>query len=168
MSTASAPASSTTPSARGLYISLAFWVSLLAAAGMFAAATLAPKLTSLQRREAELATVTQRVQRLVEDVTRLEQIGHALQHDADFIAARARRQLGLPTAGELQLPVMVTAPQEEPPVATAVPEDDLLIRRLAGDSLLRARLLTGSAALVLFAFTFLHERRRSEHTGTIA
>lgn len=127
------------------------------AGGLFAAATLSGKILETERHAAELSVQTARVEHLARDVQRLELTARALETDPEYIAAVARRKL----AAE---PAAPGAPRTEP---TSVPTSTLDARleplrpwmlRIAADSLLRARLLTVAAALVLFAFTFLHER----------
>jgi len=134
-------------------------LSLLVAGGLFAAATLSGKLLETERHAGQLALQSARVEQLALDVRRLELEARALETDADYIAAVARRKL----AGESTSPL----PAHPTPAVEAVstfridPRFEPLrpwMLRIAGDSLLRARLLTAAAALVLFAFTFLHER----------
>ncbi len=147
------------PRAPGSLASLCFWLSLLVAGGLFAAATLSGKLLETEQHAAQLADQTSRVEQLALEVRRLELETKALETDPDYLAAVARRKL----AGE---PVKAAA-APKPATASLVPAFSLDPRfeplrpwmiRIAGDSLLRARLLTIAAALILFAFTFLHER----------
>lgn len=141
-------------------VSVCFWVSLLVAGALFAAATLSGKFLETERHTAQLAEQTSRVEQLALEIRRLELEARALETDSEYIAAVARRQLGAKPGG----PVIAIHAVEKPgsvAMATFDPRLDPVrpwMVRLASDSLLRARLLTIAAALVLFAFTFLHER----------
>ena len=150
--------------AAGLVLSLAFWLSLIVAAGLFAMGTLSPKVVAGWRHAGELERQMARVSALAEQVERLENEAHALESDPDYLAARARQDLGLKPEGTRLIKVLGDAPlaatveeavdPAEPPAASLK-----WVERVAGDSLLRARMLTIAAALVLFGFAFLHERR---------
>jgi cell division protein FtsB len=145
----------------GVLVSLAFWLSLLTAAAMYAGATIAPKTVSLQRREDELTRQSQRVEALATRVGELELVAEALQNDPDYISASARKQLGTKADGETLIPVEsreTPAAEDVAVIASTWPSS--MIARIAGDSLLRARMLTAAGALILLAFTFLHERSR--------
>ena len=147
---------------RGLFVSLTFWISLFVAAGFYGAATLAPKIVSLQRRENELAAQTQRVESLATQVGELELVVNALENDPEYIAAAARRQLGRPAVGESLIPIQKEGPPPiEVPDQTSPNWQSAVVSKLAGDPLLRTRLLTASAAIILFAFTFQHVRPRT-------
>ncbi len=155
------------PRASGTFISLCFWLSLFFSGALFAAATLSGKILDTERRASELATETATVEQLALEVHRLGLKARALEADPDYIAAVARRKL----AGE---PVTDATPRSQPTPLAVTPPTPLdprletlrpWMHRIASDSLLRARLLTIAAALVLFAFTFLQERSPRETTS---
>jgi hypothetical protein len=147
------------PRASGAVVSLCFWLSLLVAGGLFAAATLSGKLLETEHHAVQLADQSSRVEQLALEVHRLELEAKALETDPDYLAAVAHRKLAGDSGRSSNVPT--------PAAASLPPAFSLDVRleplrpwmlRIAGDSLLRARLLTVAAALVLFAFTFLHER----------
>lgn len=145
-------------------VSLAFWVSLLMSAGLYAAATLAPKVTALESREQELRAQAARVETRVAEVDRLLREAHALETDGDYLAAVARRRLGVRNSDELVLESSsgaAPAAAERLPTLPAPTRFASALAMLSRDGLLRSRLLVASAALILFAFTFLHARSRS-------
>jgi cell division protein FtsB len=165
LETPEADAAAPEEGAAGLVLSLAFWLSLVVAAGLFAMGTLSPKVVTGWRHAAELERQTARVSALAGEVERLEREAHALESDPDYLAARARQDLGLKPEGTRLIKVLGDAPLasvvEEPVEPVESPAPFLIwVQRVAGDSLLRARMLTVAAALVLFGFAFLHERRR--------
>jgi cell division protein FtsB len=146
--------------AHGTYVTLTFWLSLLVSGALFAAATLSVKILETERHTNELASQSARVEQLALNVHRLELEVRALETDTDYIAAIARQKLG----GRPATPSIPARIVESPPQVTIGSFDPRLdplrpwMIRIASDSLLRARLLTIAAALILFAFTFLHER----------
>jgi hypothetical protein len=155
------------PRASGALVSLCFWLSLLVAGGLFAAATLSAKLLETEQHAAQLADQSSRVEQLALDVHRLELEAKALETDPDYLAAVARRKLAGESGSTSQPAQGADAPRSpvDPgafrPASTLDPRLEPLrpwMIRIARCELLRARLLTIAAALVLFAFTFLHER----------
>ena len=153
----SVAAADAAPRASGVIVSLCFWLSLLVAGALFAGATLSGKILETERHSAQLAEQTARVEQLALEIRRLELEARALETDPEYIAAVARRQLGgkaVVAASEGARPAFVASVTFDPRLDAVRP----WMIRLASDSLLRARLLTIAAALVLFAFTFLQEQ----------
>jgi cell division protein FtsB len=144
---------------RGLWASLAFWIALFGASGLYAAATLAPKQASLADRNRELSRQSSRVAARALEVERLSRQVHLLETDPEYLATIAKYRLGRVDAGETRLETSAS-PQSirdepmrlETPIAWYQPA----LTQIAGDSLLRSRMLLGAGALVLFGFTFLH------------
>jgi hypothetical protein len=140
-------------------VSLCFWLSLLVGGGLFAAATLSGKLLETEHHAARLADQSSRVEQLALEAHRLELEAKALETDPDYLAAVARRKLAGEPADSKATTGTVALPSQ--PAFTLDPRLEPLrpwMIRIARCELLRARLLTIAAALVLFAFTFLHER----------
>lgn len=150
----------TAPRASGTLVSLCFWLSLLVAGGLFAAATLSGKFLETERHATQLADQSTRVEQLALEVHRLEIETRALETDTDYIAAIARQELSPNPSATTIVPRIIEKPIQAR-IATFDPRLDPVrpwMVRIASDTLLRARLLTIAAALILFAFTFLHER----------
>ncbi|QDT57424.1 hypothetical protein Pan44_54930 [Caulifigura coniformis] len=148
------------PRVSGTLVSLCFWFSLLIAGALFAAATLSGKFLETERHTIQLADQSARVEQLALEVRRLELEARALETDPDYVAAIARQKLATNPARST-----IAARTIEPPVQARIESIDPRLDplrpwmiRVASDNLLRARLLTIAAAIVLFAFTFLHER----------
>ncbi|MBX3443288.1 MAG: hypothetical protein KF774_12860 [Planctomyces sp.] len=141
-------------------LSCAFWLTLLVAACLYAAATLGPKVVSLTVRQHEALRQAARAAGLAADVEQRELEMRAFERDAEFVAARARQGLRLSAPGEILIPAAPASTRPAAPPADApLPPLWPQLRELAENGLLRARLLTTAAALVLFGFTFLHDRR---------
>ncbi len=135
---------------------------LLGSACLFAAVTLSARVLETEHQAQELAEATARVEQLALEVRRLEQEARALETDPDYIAAVARRKLGRNATGSPRQPTATEsariAVRPEPLLDPRLEGLRPWMQRIATDSLLRARLLTLAAALVLFGFTFLQER----------
>jgi hypothetical protein len=107
------------------------------------------------RNERELAQQSARVLVKAAEVERLAKVAHALQTDPDYVRAVAsqRTRVDAVPADPTSRPPLV-------PVASSRPWYQPVAEKVAGDSLLRARLLLLAASLVVFGFTFLHARER--------
>lgn len=150
-------------------VSLAFWGALATAAGAYAAVALSPKLLvhaelASRHRENQLRLV-----RMERRARYLDRVVEALREDPEFAAELARLDFAaagadderLPVEAELMLDGRLSAPGESVASEPSLPAYAEAIRPLAERPRLRAGLLAGAAALVLFAFTFLHERDAS-------
>jgi hypothetical protein len=147
-------------------ISLAFWCSLAAAATVYAAVALSPKFVvwidvRQQHRDNAL-----RLHELEQEVDYLERVVQTLKTDPEFARRVAESGNTAPTIvaeANDPTPRHGSAEFESMPDSSAArmqllsPDSLVIIRRIASEHKLRSALLTGSAAVTLFAFTLLNE-----------
>lgn len=147
-------------------VSLAFWLAILSAAGMYAAVALAPKLTAWLEYRDRWRVNQGRLVRLERKVDHLQRVTHALEHDPGYAAELARMEWNASRPGEERIPVdedltLQAVRPESPQAATRGPSAALpwyapAVQRVAGDERLRRWMLAAAAAIVVFAFTCLH------------
>ncbi|MEI7699808.1 MAG: hypothetical protein WCK86_08440 [Planctomycetia bacterium] len=152
--------------AGSVLISLAFWCSLAAAASVYAAVALSPKFVvwidvRQQHRDNAL-----RLHELEQQVDYLERVVQTLKTDPEFARRVAESGNTAPTvAAEANVPTPRDGSTEFESVLDSSaaktqllsPDSLVVIRRIASEHKLRSALLTGSAAVTLFAFTLLNE-----------
>ena len=145
-----------------LFISMAFWSTLLVSAVMYAAVSLSPKLADWISVRQQHAANAVRLQGLEDEADYLERVAAALKSDPEF----AHRLLHATQSGAAQnefVPVSnsqifggakskssVPRPLVQPAVAEVV-------MHLASHQQHRTWLLFGSAGLTILAFTLLNE-----------
>lgn len=147
-------------------VSLAFWLSLLFSAGLYAAVALSPKLLatvtlSRQREENQLRLVA-----LEKQVQHLQKVIEALKHDPNFAKELARTDFETAYPDEQRIPVdshlslnMRSAGPDLAVAASNLPWYTPLLSAVANNREASNTLLTVAALLVIYAFTFLQERR---------
>lgn len=160
-STASPP---TTRPLRGLLVSLMFWTALLVAAVLFAAVTLAPRLTTLIDLRDEHYVHQLKLVALEQQTRQLERVVTALERDPDFAAEMARLEFDALRPGEEVIAVdgNLALDARQMPPAAAAPETSRAwylpaLQRLASQRDLRHLLLLTAAVLVVTSFTWLQE-----------
>jgi cell division protein FtsB len=146
----------------GVVVSLAFWLSLLAAAGCLAAVALAPKLLQGQILAEQYAENQRRLVLLERETLQLAQVVQALERDPTFAEELARVEFDAYRPGEELIPVEPALRLDRrvvpPPVARQRTwAANSLMLRLATDQRLRNRLLLTAAGLVVAAFTWCQE-----------
>lgn len=153
------------PAEEPIWSLLPFWFVAFAAAGMFAAVTIAPGLDQ----ETQL---TARVHQLADDCRELAEANHyldrvvdALQHDPEFTAELARAELDYGVPGEQRLPAPVP-PKKQPsphrPERAATARSNPVLRLFAHDWLVRHTALLTAAACTVVAFTFFNRTHEPE------
>jgi hypothetical protein len=164
MSRAATPHSSGAATRYDWIASLAFWLCLVVAAGLFASVTLAPRLAAhvelkkeYQANQVELVGMENRMQYL-------EKVAEALKNDPEFAAEVARIDFDAARPGDERIAVdktlSLSAPRYElgnVPDAEAPPWYGPAVQVLARSAALRPLTLIVAGALVLVAFTFLHD-----------
>ncbi len=151
------------PQAVGSFLmSIAFWISLLVSAVMYAAVSLSPKLADWISVRQQHAANAGRLQELEDEADYLERVAAALKSDPEF----ARRLVHTTQSG--------STPREFVPVANRLifggteaksPEPRSLVRpavaevvmHLASHQQHRTWLLFGAAGLTVLAFTLLND-----------
>src|SRR5262245_32173064 len=86
-------------------VSVLFWLFLLTAAGLYAGASLAPKIVAWQEWEREYRANQMELVSLESRSTQLEQVVAALKDDPQFSAEVVRLEFDARTPGEEVIPV---------------------------------------------------------------
>ena len=160
---ASSPGASAAPWS-GVFISLAFWLTLLLAAGLFAAVSLAPKLAVYLSLEQRHYAQQLELVRLEQQQKELERVIASLKDDPQFAAELARLEFDAVRPGEEILSVDSSLTLD--PNAVSVKPAPVSLRQtslqtwaaiLAEHRALRTGLLILAGSLVLLAFGWLQE-----------
>ncbi len=153
----------------GWLISLAFWLSLLAAAVLYGVVALAPKyLAHLELQNRYHAGQVQLVQ-LEQQIHHLERVANALENDPHFADELARRDFEAARPGDerievepgltLDAPINVSAPERQ---VRSLPWYGTVLGAMVGNRRLRNMTLLVAVGLTLVAFTFLHESQEAQ------
>ncbi len=150
--------------ARGWAATLTFWGCLLIAAAMYAAVSLAPKMLTWATLKREQYEHQVKLVTLERQVTYLRRVVDAMENDPEFASQLARIDFDAARPGDERItvdPQLSLDAREIPVLVDATPRHvSLLIpllRQLTDRPELRRALLAASAALAIFAFTFLHD-----------
>lgn len=144
-------------------ISLAFWMSLLVSATMYAAVALSPKLADWINVRQQYLSNAMRLQELEDEADYLERVAAALKSDPEFAGhlVRANQNAGendaefVPVSHDLLFGGAVRKTYEEPVVVR--PAVASLVYHLASHEKHRYWLLAAAAGLTLTAFTLMNE-----------
>lgn len=152
--------------AGSLLMSLAFWITLVSAALMYAGVSLSPKLADWMQARQQLTSNAYRLQQLENEADYLERIAEALKKDPQF-AQRLVQMSQSPASEAALLDSDSIATQLRSETKTAAKRADSgwladarvhsAVIRLASDLDLRRWLLIAAAGSTLFAFTFLND-----------
>ncbi len=145
-------------------VSLCFWIALTFAACVYAVVALAPKFSVWNQVRHEYRGNAQHLIALERDVDYLERVEQALRTDPEFVQrlAGASQQNGdetselIPVSGELLFGYVDPAENPSPKLSQPPPYHNA-ISTLASHVTLRISLLSFSALLTVFAFTFLND-----------
>jgi len=144
--------------------SLAFWICLFVAAGLFASVTLAPRLAAYIDLQAEYQANQVELVRMESRAQYLEKVVEALATDPHFAAEVARIDFDAVRPGDERIAVdkslSLNAPRYDPPEITAPPSPPWyapVARFLSSNPALRPLTLLVAAGLIVVAFTFLHD-----------
>jgi len=144
-------------------VSVCFWSTLLLAAVLYGAVALSPKFAVWSRVRHDFRTNANHMVSLENDIEYLERVDAALKTDDDM--ANQIAGLHRPAAGQTEENILVSGSLMFGRENVAVPQPqkfvpsrfDQLVVAVASQSSLRTFLLVSSAALVIFAFTFLND-----------
>jgi hypothetical protein len=146
-------------------ISLAFWLCLFAAAGLYATVTLSPKLMAFLVLDRDYRLNQWRLVRLEQDVARLQKVIEAQTNDPAFMREQVRSDLDVADSNEQRIPVEsylqlnIESPNTGPPAANAdLPRYAALLEFVARSPHIGNALLGAAAILVLYAFARLYVR----------
>jgi hypothetical protein len=171
----SEPLESAWPAVRpvgGLVLTIGFWGCLVAAGGLFAAVSLAPRVVVREQLEREAAARQSELLTLAQEIGRLELVARGLGEDSPLAAAVARSELQRSPAGVRTLPVperLRHDPRDAAPEPIDVTYEEPLylpvLQSLAQSPERRLRWSLAAAGLLLFGFVFLHEHAGSRAVG---
>ena len=140
--------------------SLTFWLMLLIAAVAYGLVALSPKLLTFVRLRHDYQTTQVRLVVLEYEVTDLQQVVDALEHDPEFIRKLAIVDFGAHRAGEDRIPVDASLQldaRDNAPVfalpANSLPWYSAILEAFATNSHLRRTTLFASALVIVLAFS---------------
>jgi hypothetical protein len=152
--------------AGSLLMSLAFWITLVVAALMYAGVSLSPKLADWMQAREQLTSNAYRLQQLENEADYLERIAGALKKDPQF-AERLIQLSQSPASEAAMLDSEMIAAQLRPETKSDAKKSDTgwlanprvhsAVIRLASDLDLRRWLLIASAVSTVFAFTLFND-----------
>lgn len=154
---------------RSVSISLAFWIMLIGASGLYCAVTLSPKfLTFLKLRNQHFNQQIQLVA-LEEQVDDLARVESALERDPEFAVELARVEFDAGRRGDGRIAVQPglwlddrRTPVERHPVAHHLPWYTPLIEAFANDQKMRRGFLLAAGTMILLSFTFLQDSQEPQ------
>ena len=143
-------------------VSLAFWLALLAAVGVYALVALSPKLLNYIQLRHDYRATQVRLVTLEHEVADLTQVVDSLSRDPDFVRKLANVEFGARRAGEERIPVaehLQISIRDHDPVFE-MPTDSLpwygsAVYPFAVLPRLRGTMMLASALMLIFAFMFL-------------
>ena len=158
-------------------ISIAFWLSLLVAAILYAVVAIAPKLSNYMRLRNDHFTNQVRLVELERRIDYLQKVAIALEQEPEFAAELARVEFDavdpkdrrIPLQSGLCLDGWVEA-DESQPQAGNLPWFAPLVEVWAHQSSIRSATLATAALLTLLAFTFFQESQQpllQQFTGSV-
>lgn len=143
-------------------ISLAFWLTLLAAIGVYALVALSPKLLNFTQLRHDYHATQLRLVGLEHEVDDLNQVVDSLARDPDFVRKLASVEFGARRPGEERIPVdehLQLSIRDNDPVfempADSLPWYGSMVAPFAVNPRLRGAMLLASALTLVFAFVFL-------------
>ena len=154
---------------RSWAVSLAFWLSLIVASGLYACVALSPKLVNYLQIQADFHATQVELVGLERDVRYLDRVANALERP-DFSEELARVDFDAARPGDERIRVKpIGSPVNRDALDAGVPEKSVvrpavlhpwympLLDMLATDEKLRRGFLISAAVIILVAFTFLQE-----------
>ncbi|WP_145944345.1 hypothetical protein [Fuerstiella marisgermanici] len=145
-------------------VSLCFWFALLVSASVYAVVALAPKFAVWNRVRHEYRLNAERMIALEDDVDYLERVEVALKTDPEFVqrlAGLSKPKVSdneefIPVSGNLLFGYTADEAVDRPNTPNQPPYHGFIMS-LATRSGLRTGLLSFSACLIVFAFTFFND-----------
>ena len=142
--------------------SLAFWLALLAAIGVYALVALSPKLLTYIQLRQDYQAKQRRLVSIEHEVDDLDQVVDSLTRDPEFVRKLARVEFGsrrpeevrIPLDEHLQLSIRDNDPVFEMP-ADSLPWYGSLVAPFATQRQLRGTMLLTAATILIGAFVFL-------------
>ena len=148
--------------------SLAFWLCLFTAAGLFGAVTLSPKLLAFLTLNRDYRANQWKLVALMKQVDRLQKVIEAQTNDPAFVREQARSDFDVASPQEQRIPVeshlrlnIATGSPDQPVIPLEAPWYTPLLASVARTRGVADTLLAIAAFLVLYAFTLLYERAKT-------
>ncbi len=155
-------------------ISLAFWLTLLAAISAYSVVALSPKLLSYIQLRHDYHATQVRLVGLEHEVDDLTQVVDSLARDPDFVRKLASVEFGARRAGEERIPVdehLQLSIRDNDPVfempADSLPWYGSAVYPFAVNNRLRGTILLASALTLVFAFMFLQPTLTTKTDGNM-
>ncbi len=143
-------------------ISLAFWLALLAAIGVYALVALSPKLLTYIQLRQDYQAKQRRLVSIEHEVEDLNHVVDSLAGDPEFVRKLARVEFGARRPGEERIPVdedlQLSIRDNDPVFETStdsLPWYGSLVAPFATQQRLRGMLLLAAATILVGAFMFL-------------
>ena len=143
-------------------LSLAFWLTLLAAIGAYSMVALSPKLLSYIQLRHDYHATQMRLVGLEHEVDDLTKVVDSLARDPDFVRKLASAEFGARRTGEERIPVdehLQLSIRDNDPVfempADSLPWYGSAVYSFAVNNRLRGAMLLTSALTLVLAFMFL-------------
>ncbi len=158
-------------------ISLAFWLALFTAAGLYAVVALSPKVVTFLEEQEKYRTNQQQLVWLEQQVLDQKRVAAALQNEPEFAAEVARMELNATRPGDERIPVdgdlVKTAVAKTPhqSLVLKLPWYMEFLQIFNEQQEWRRYTLTAAALLALFAFMILQpsqEQRLRRAVGGMA
>ncbi|MFM9966440.1 MAG: septum formation initiator family protein [Planctomycetaceae bacterium] len=143
-------------------ISLAFWLALLAAIGVYALVALSPKLLTYLQLRQDYQAKQRRLVSIEHEVEDLGQVVDSLTRDPEFVRKLASVEFGARRPGEERIPLdehLQLSIRDNDPVfetsADSLPWYGSVVSPFATNQRLRGAMLLTAATILIGAFVFL-------------
>lgn len=143
-------------------VSLAFWLALLAAIGVYSLIALSPKLLTYIQLRQDYQAKQRRLVSIEHEVEDLGQVVDALTRDPEFVRKLASVEFGTRRPGEERIPVdehlQLSIRDNDPvfePLSSSLPWYGSLVSPFATKPQLRGLMLLTAATILIGAFMFL-------------
>lgn len=153
----------------GWVTSLAFWLCLLAAAGLYAGVALSPRLLDFLTLRRDYHENQLQLVAVERQVGHLQKVIDALRHDPAFAREQARADFDVAAGNEQRIPVdghLTLNIGTGKPDLSVIPPDlpwyAVLLQLIAHSRGLSNGMLVASGLLTVYAFAFLQEKRLSQ------
>jgi cell division protein FtsB len=150
----------------GWLTSLAFWLCLIAAAALYATVTLSPKLLAFLTLNRAFQANQWKLVSLEKQVDHLQRVIDAQRNDPAFVREQARFDFDVASPDEQRIPVeshlrlkIGTGNADLAVISPDLPWYSPLLAAVAHSRFVSNMLLGIAALVVLYAFTFLNDRR---------
>lgn len=160
----SCPPETPLPPRESIFLSLAFWLTLLLASAMYAVLCLSPRLSEHARLTRQSYELQFEAEQRSQEIRHLRRVAQAMQQDAEFISRIARNEFSLAEDGSQQIQVATELGYDARVPGPSQGKRDYvdpwyldLIELLCNRTSLRNQWTWSILGLYFFAFVFLNE-----------